>query len=613
MVPTMPARTRDIMKTEFHPSNIPWLWEFSLWATSSAAFGAQLAVLYAYAASPLPDLPYGITLNALISTLSAFSTSTLIAVASSIVGQQKWVHLSRAEVSLSDITLYDEASRGPLGSLILLVKAREWGITSIATVVIVLSLAITPFVQQSTSTRFVPYQETSASYSIRLVYDNSAPGYSSLSNNLIARFYQGLYFLGSLEDEVASNSLQPTPQSCSGNCTYEDFQSLAVCSECADISSYINLDLTVNLTHQNKLWSLPNGFSVSIWESRDDAKPDHSPDELRLQLVTTAEYSPIELTAGYPIINFTAFHPSEDAGSATAHECMLYWCLNRYKATTVLGILKEEILATSKLGRRVQVPDSDEYPDYYYEFNPIGNDPHVQSLPITESTNISFLVGSGAAAFVTNFTSRILTGNVYGEYRTVPMSTSEAVAHLYTTTGHDYNGMESVFTAIATSMTSGLRSLIWEPEAQDKAKTGVTIGTQSVLVPVVQVSWAWIALPATIHLLMLYVLCSSLMYSTRHKMPLWKSSALATVFFGARIRESLDKDIPDDLSKISSVAKEIRVSDCLTQFKRKRNNVTEASDAVDSMTERDLSNATTTTAKPGRVSGLIISSAPDAL
>ncbi|KAI0185656.1 hypothetical protein EV127DRAFT_195402 [Xylaria flabelliformis] len=582
----MTASTRHVVKINIHPPNIPWLWEFSLWATSSAALGAQLAVLYAYAASPPPGLPYGITLNALISTLSAFSTSTLIAVASSIVGQQKWVHLSRAQASLSDLALYDEASRGPLGSLILLVKAREWGITSIATVVIVLSLAITPFVQQSTSMRFVPYQETYTSYSARLVYDNDAPGYSSLSNNLIARFYQGLYFLGNLEDRLASNSLQPSSEGCSGNCTYGDFQSLAICSECADISTYIDLDLTVNLTHLNKLWSLPNGFSVSIWESLDDAVSDQSSDELHLQLVTAAEYDPIELTAGYPIINFTAFHPSEDAGSATAHECILYWCLNQYKATIVLGILKEEILATSKLGRRVQVPNSNEYPDYYYEFYPIGNDPHVQSSLPTQSTNISFLVGSGAAAFVTNFTSRILTGSVYEDYRTVPMSTSEAVAHLYATTAHDYYNMESVFKAIATSMTSGLRSRSQESAAQGEARRGIINGTQSILVPVVQVSWAWIALPATLHLLMLYVLCSSLMYSTHHKMPLWKSSALATVFFGARIRDSLDEDIPDDLSNISSVAKEIRVSDYLTQFKRKRN-VIETSDAADSMIERD--------------------------
>ncbi|KAI1748211.1 hypothetical protein F4782DRAFT_518099, partial [Xylaria castorea] len=574
----MSAKTRNVVKNAKPPTNLPWLWEFSLWTISSAAFGAQLAVLYAYAASPLPGLPYGITLNALISTLSAFSTSTLIAVASSIVGQQKWVHLSRAKVSLSDLALYDEASRGPLGSLILLAKAREWGITSIATIVIVLSLAITPFVQQSTSIRFVSYQEILTSTSARLVYDNDAPGYSSLSNTLIAQFYQGLFFLGSPQSLQRSLDLDCLR----GNCTYKAFQSLAVCSECADISSHITLNLTENLTHQNNLWSLPNGFSVSIWESLDDAIPDQSPDDLRLQLITTSAYSPIELTAGFPIINFTAFHL---IGNVAAHECVLYWCLNQYRSAVVLGILQEVVLTTSKLGRWVHVPDSNEYSNYYYEFSPIGHDPHSREPPPTRSTNDSFLVGSGAAAFITNFTSRILTGSVYEGYRTVPISMNDAVAHLYAVTADNYHNIESVFMAIATSMTSGLRSYTQGEAGPDQARMGTIDGTQSFLVPLVQVSWAWIALPATLHFLALYVLCSSLVYSTRHKMPLWKSSALATVFFGARIRDSLEEDIPDDLSKISSVAKEICVSDHLTQFKRKRG-ITETSDAVENMIER---------------------------
>ncbi|KAI1734368.1 hypothetical protein F4680DRAFT_344083 [Xylaria scruposa] len=577
----MLAYTRAALKNANFPPNLPWLWEFSLWSISSAAFGSQLAVLYAYSASPLPDLPWGITLNALISTLSAFSTSTLIAVASSIVGQQKWLHLSRAEISLSELALYDEASRGPLGSLVLLAKAREWGITPITTMVMILSLAITPFVQQSASIRLVPYQQILTSTSARRVYDNDAPGYSSLSNTLIARFYQGIYFLGTLKDGLSSKSLQPSLECPTGNCTYEPFQSLAICSECTDISSYVTLNLAANRTHQDTLWKLPNGFSLSVDESFINPISDPSPAGPRLQLVTTAKYGPIELAAGYSIINFTAFYPSDDvARPPTARECILYWCLNQYKSDFVLGILQENVLATSRLGRRVHVPNSHEYPNDYYEFSPIDHDSSIPSSP-----NDSFLVGSEAAAFVTNFTSRILTGTVYEGYRTLSVSTSEAVAHLYTTTALDARNMDSIFMAIATSMTSGLRTYISEGEGAPEAKLNTINGTQSVLVPSVQVSWAWIALPATLHLLMLYVLCSSLVYSTRHRMPLWKSSALATVFFGARIRDTLEEDIPDDLSKISSTAKEIHVSDYLTQFKR-RHNVTETSDAVESMIER---------------------------
>jgi hypothetical protein len=93
---------------------------------------------------------------------------------------------------------------------------------------------------------------------------DAGEGHSSLSDTMMAQFYQGLYFLGSLENPLASRPLQPTLYCSVGNCTYETFQSLAVCSDCADISSYITSKIKKNGTYQIDVRSLPNGFNASI-------------------------------------------------------------------------------------------------------------------------------------------------------------------------------------------------------------------------------------------------------------------------------------------------------------------------------------------------------------
>lgn len=101
-----------------------WFWETSLLFLSAAALGAQIGVLWSYSGRSLPDWPSGLTLNALISLLSAISTSALLSVVSNVIGQNKWIWLSRDGGKLSHLELIDDASRGPWGSLIYLAKAR---------------------------------------------------------------------------------------------------------------------------------------------------------------------------------------------------------------------------------------------------------------------------------------------------------------------------------------------------------------------------------------------------------------------------------------------------------------------------------------------------------
>lgn len=61
-----------------------------------------------------------VTLNAVISTLSAVMKASLLFSAAECIGQWKWILLSRSKRSLIDFERVDLASRGPLGCFNLL-------------------------------------------------------------------------------------------------------------------------------------------------------------------------------------------------------------------------------------------------------------------------------------------------------------------------------------------------------------------------------------------------------------------------------------------------------------------------------------------------------------
>ena len=65
------------------------------------------------------------------------------------ISQLKWIHFQRTAKRLSHFQAFDEASRGPWGALKLIsTTAMRTKIIYLGAIVVILSLAIDPFVQQ---------------------------------------------------------------------------------------------------------------------------------------------------------------------------------------------------------------------------------------------------------------------------------------------------------------------------------------------------------------------------------------------------------------------------------------------------------------------------------
>lgn len=74
---------------------------------------------------PLPNWMLGITPNALISIFSTLAKAAVLLKAAECLGQWKWVRLTERDLPMSDIASFDNATRGPWGSLLLLWHIRR--------------------------------------------------------------------------------------------------------------------------------------------------------------------------------------------------------------------------------------------------------------------------------------------------------------------------------------------------------------------------------------------------------------------------------------------------------------------------------------------------------
>lgn len=98
-----------------------WTFEIIGCVVSIGFLIAIIVVLFEYDGKPMPDWPYGITLNALISVLSTVMKATMAFVLTECLAQLKWSWFHSGN-KLSDLAALDAASRGVGGAVFVLFR-----------------------------------------------------------------------------------------------------------------------------------------------------------------------------------------------------------------------------------------------------------------------------------------------------------------------------------------------------------------------------------------------------------------------------------------------------------------------------------------------------------
>ncbi|KAK0101354.1 hypothetical protein ONS95_006529 [Cadophora gregata] len=212
------------------------------------SLGAIAATLAPFQNRPLPQLPYEISLNSLISLYVIMLKTAMFVILCSGLGQLKWTWFSRTR-PLQDLERFDEASRGAWGAVKLIFSLRGRNLlVTLGALITVIAIAIDPFAQQ-----IVKY---SSCEQISTISQGFIPRTNSFSNrgihiganlNTVDLGMQSAVNVG-----IFSPSTVITPFTCStGNCTFPEYRSIAYCGGCADISS----NVTITQSNSTTIWS----------------------------------------------------------------------------------------------------------------------------------------------------------------------------------------------------------------------------------------------------------------------------------------------------------------------------------------------------------------------
>ena len=128
---------------------VEWLFDFICLVGGTASMTALVVLLRHFDQTPLKPWIWGITLNGTISVISFVWKACMSLLIANSIGQLKW-HWFRSRRQLADMKTFDEASRGGLAGFKLLVRT-PWIIARITGLIVILSMAFDPFVQQLVS------------------------------------------------------------------------------------------------------------------------------------------------------------------------------------------------------------------------------------------------------------------------------------------------------------------------------------------------------------------------------------------------------------------------------------------------------------------------------
>ncbi|KAK8016655.1 hypothetical protein PG993_014844 [Apiospora rasikravindrae] len=385
----------DATKSPLWQWNLELLMCFLIFSMPFAALGTLLP----YRGKPLPQWPFGITINSLLSIYSTILKAATGLVLSSGIAQLQWRWFATRR-PLHDAIRYDEATRGPWGSLQIIWAHRlRQPLTALGALLMVLAIAIEPFVQQIPRTVDCSiYMDREEATIPRTNVFGDYPS-ADTDNRLGAPYNSGVLDLRSaVFDGVRSTGVDPVAQCTTGNCTFPtNFTTLGICHQCNDISSQVTVDSSClpgyNL-RRNKWDHCPENASAAIFTTINDRympayyENDGSrtvstnftwADHLSLNLQTGTYYEkPLELFVFMPahdpkgimiraLLGETVYSQSRVdlftgqpitgcEGNATwrcqghgAAACVLKPCVREYSATVEAGRPKETLVSQSEL------------------------------------------------------------------------------------------------------------------------------------------------------------------------------------------------------------------------------------------------------------------------
>ncbi|KAL2839639.1 hypothetical protein BJY01DRAFT_237013 [Aspergillus pseudoustus] len=503
-----------------------WLWEIASLVFSAACVVAMVAVLINTQGMALAAWGLSIAPNTVISVLATVSKTSLLLPVTESISQLKWLHFNRAH-RLSDLDLYNNASRGPLGALFFVFRL-PLTLGSLGAIITIVALAFDPFAQQLVSypSRQAALHNETASFRVSQVYESGA--YYNQQNGIDN--YTDFAMQGAIYNGVFG-SPSPRAFTCpTSHCKWPDNSSyilLGVTGGCENVTdSAVNTcDYPFGSYSADCNITTPGGYNLTSKRRHQSA---------------TFQYTSLNTTAGPAqadpdLINFAVWRLTGlNLSQFDVHECSLSLTAYLYRNVSVsqntLKIADEVPVPLESVGGPTALMNT---------FKPSGGD-----FP----PGVMFGINGADLTKVSRLLNEIFIDDAQAM---VPWSEPASPTTDVLIAGNLSSIVENVAWGMTERIRTGRNSTVAE---------GVAYQAETYI----HVNWAWITLPVLVVLGAGVLLACSIISNSRHKAALWKSSNLAVLLHSVEGVEdygplpSSSNDAP--LARIEALAEKMRVS-----------------------------------------------------
>lgn len=556
-----------------------WAWEVGGCALSIVSIALLIGFLAYVDDKEYASWERSVSPNTVVSVISTVAKASMLVPVSSCLSQLKWTSYQNP-TPLYHMQVLDQASRGPAGAIESLWTVTP-GLATVGAGLMILAVAFDPFAQQILS---YPSRQvgTNAGGSFVQSADQYWPEWArtvpsridslnittrGLESSMQAAIFNGL--------TQSNNPLQPVCPS--GDCEYDDFVTLGVCSQCKDVTDEAN-QTCVQSADEHRLYTeewmteIPldctyktsNGSSIAPGTWIDDAKwlsqnnysafaisnpwsavslsNGSATEGERAQLVSflAAKYENGRTT-------WTSKNNTTPETKPTLTECSVSLCERKYSQIKNRGLNENkteqimELIETQDLyiGKNIESNITNIWLSTLIPPNKTNSLSPESNFTI-ENTTLEDL----SLTLIGLFNSTLYTKDAQAIERSIPGLTP--LLALWSS-----NDLNNSITSMATSMTDHIRS-----SASSKMLSGTTFRTETYI----HVRWPWITLPVILIILSATLLMVVSIRNRKFSTLLWKSSVLPLLLSKVQIGSEHRFDEMQTVTDVQNESKKIRVA-----------------------------------------------------
>ncbi|POR32856.1 Uncharacterized protein TPAR_06940 [Tolypocladium paradoxum] len=467
-----------------------WADEYRCAVLCMVGLAVLTLVLWHFDGKLAPDFGPGMELDMIVIAIMTLVRVTLGSIVEACICQGAWIWVSKShqartqnKARLEDFKVFDEASRGLLGSLALLWRLKGWHLSCIGALIIVITHGFETFSQQM----FVYVQKPTVYINQTGVRDDY-----SLALSTKSAVYSGI---------LAAQVRDLEPQCHTANCTWPVFPTLAVCGKCVPIEVKIHCTDTT----QSCTFGISSATNVTVPEAADADLFKVNP--VGESLRNTAGDNKTYLS----IFEIMTVSKRAAATRTTAAECALWFCLKTLDISVTDGKSEQAVVATWN-ETQFEAATSAHSDEHVFVNMP-------KRMGIQQNSRYS--VSDSSVKALRSFIDSLTSGSF--EYASDVINfSSDWVEAMWQAT----NDLDAWIDKLSLSLANEIRE---HGTIRDPYRTEYE-GSASKMANYVHVQWYWMIYPVLFLVMSLYYLVGTILAAARDGVAAWKGDSLPMLF-----------------------------------------------------------------------------------